>query len=83
MQADAYSRARKLLENRPKTSAIANVLGALHSLLILGLLGVAGLLASLLASRGVAQMPTREVAKLPTWVTSRVTWGRPRSDGLQ
>ncbi|AGA30213.1 ABC transporter ATP-binding protein [Singulisphaera acidiphila] len=73
MQADAYLRARKLLENRPKTLAIANVLGALHSLLILALLGVAGLLASLLASRGVAQMPTREVAKFPTWVTSRET----------
>src|SRR5258705_6756994 len=73
MHADGYVRARKLLENRPKSLVIANVLGALRSLLILALLGVAGLLASLLASRGVAQMPTREAARFPTWVTSRET----------
>jgi ATP-binding cassette subfamily B protein len=73
MHADAYRRARKLLENGPRTLAIASVLGAVHSLLILALLVVAGLLAGLLASRGEARMPTRELASLPSWVSSRET----------
>lgn len=73
MQAAAYVRARKLLENGPRTQVAAYVLGALHSVLILALLGVAGLLAGLLASRGVARIPTRELASLPTRVTSRAT----------
>jgi ATP-binding cassette subfamily B protein len=73
MHADAYPRARKLLENGPWTLAVASVLGALHSLLILALLGVAGLLAGLLASRGEARMPARELASLPSWVSSRET----------
>jgi ABC-type multidrug transport system fused ATPase/permease subunit len=73
MSADAYGRARRLLTNGPRTLATARVLGTLHSLLILMLLGVAGLLSSLLASQGVARLPTNELSEMPTWVSGRAT----------
>ena len=73
MHADAYARARKLLGTGSHALAAARVLGVLHSLLILSLLAVAGLLASLLASQGEARLPTRELDELPSWVRGRAT----------
>lgn len=58
MQADAYRRARKLLATRPGLLAAAQVLGVVHSLLILGVLVVAGLFTALLDSKGEARFPT-------------------------
>src|SRR5262245_5446869 len=73
MQADAYHRARKLLGHGTRTLTTARVLGTAHSLLLLAMLAVGGLLASLLASQGVARLPTRELAELPSSVTGRAT----------
>lgn len=73
MHADAFGRARKLLSSGSLAVPKVHALGAVHSFLILALLAVAGLLASLLASEGVARLPTRELAKLPSWVRSRDT----------
>src|SRR3954471_1669181 len=73
MHADAYLRARKLLGRGPRTLVLARFLGTVHSLLILALLAVAGLLASLLASQGEARLPTAELARLPSWVDVRRT----------
>lgn len=73
MHADAYLRARKLLSAERRWVFKANLLGALHSLLILALLAVVGLLLSLLASQGVARLPTRDLATFPSWVKGRET----------
>jgi hypothetical protein len=73
MHADAYGRARKLLGANSWVTVKAAVLGAIHSLLVLALLGVAGLLAALFATQGEARLPTTEFPKLPTWVGSRRT----------
>ncbi len=73
MHADAYLRARKLLSAERHGVVTAYILGALHSLLILALLVVVGLLLSLLASQGVARVPTRDLAAYPSWVKGRET----------
>ena len=73
MPADAYRRARKLLNDRPHAVMMARILGTVHSLLILGLLIVAGLLAALLATQGEARLPTAKLASMPLWILSRET----------
>ena len=72
MQADAYRRARKLLSDRSHAVAMARILGTVHSLLVLMLLIVAGLLVALLATRGEARLPSAQLDSLPTWVQGRV-----------
>src|SRR5947207_7203256 len=81
MHADAYHRARKLLAHGTRTLWTVRVLGVVHSLLLLLLLAVVGLLVSLLASQGEAHLPTRELAELPTSVTGRAT-GTDQADTL-
>src|SRR4051812_39538051 len=70
MHADAYSRARRLLNGRSSAEA-ARWLGVLHSLLILGLLVLLGLLISLLATEGTARFPTVHEAEFPSWITQK------------
>ena len=73
MQADAYRRARRLLNDRSRAVVMARILGTVHSLLVLMLLIVAGLLGALLATRGEARLPSAQLDSLPTWVQGRVT----------
>jgi ABC-type multidrug transport system fused ATPase/permease subunit len=71
MNAAAYRRAHRLLEARPGTVMAARALGALRSLLILAILGWAGLLLSLLLSRGESVIPPNEISKLPHWLSGQ------------
>jgi ATP-binding cassette subfamily B protein len=73
MHAEAYRRARRLLSEKPNAVALARALGVAHALLALVLFGLAGLLASLLATQGEARLPTRELEPLPLWVMARAT----------
>lgn len=82
MQADAYARARKLLSERRGAVTAARVLGVVHSVLLVGLLMIMGLLGALLASQGVARYPVSRVkADLDRWVQSRVT-GLDQTDAV-
>jgi ABC-type multidrug transport system fused ATPase/permease subunit len=76
MDADAYRRARRLLSGGPNAVVRAQVLGVLHSLLVLGLLAVIGLLFSLLATRGVARWPTERIDELPAWLSTGAMSGQ-------
>lgn len=76
MQADAYTRARKLLSSR-QDLIVARVLGAVHSLLILALLAVASLFVALMSSRGEVRFPTSELEQLPRWALGRVSREAP------
>jgi ABC-type multidrug transport system fused ATPase/permease subunit len=74
MHADAYDRARKLLGEHQGRVLAATVLGVVHSLLLVGLLVVMGLLAALFTSQGEARYPSDRVAKdLDAWVATRAT----------
>src|SRR6266542_3622355 len=72
MQADAFRRARRLLNDRSHAVVMARILGTVHSLLVLMLLIVTGLLVALLATRGEARLPSVQLDSLPTWVQGRV-----------
>jgi len=73
MQADASRRARKLLSSSsPNAPVKARVLGVVHALLMLSLLGIAGLLAVLLGTRGEARYPTARLASFPSWMKQPV-----------
>jgi len=73
MHADAFGRARKLLiSNSPNAQVKAAVLGVVHSLLMLSLLGVAGLLAGLLVSQGETRLPIEWSTSFPQWMPHRV-----------
>jgi ATP-binding cassette, subfamily B, bacterial len=65
MQAAAFQRAQKLLESHPGVVLSARVWGAIHSLLLLALLVWAGLLLSLILSRGVTHVSTLDVNAVP------------------
>jgi ATP-binding cassette, subfamily B, bacterial len=71
MHADAYHRARRLLSGS-SNAMVAQVLGVLHSLLVLALLMVFGLLISLLDTQGVARYPTARKAESPPWLAQKV-----------
>src|SRR4051794_26415200 len=73
MHPDAYLRARKLLGTGSPALWQSRLLGTVHSLVILALLAVAGLLAALVASQGEARLPTRELGQLPSWARGRAT----------
>jgi ATP-binding cassette, subfamily B, bacterial len=81
MHAEAYARARKLLGDRRGAVISATALGVIHSLLLVALLTVAGLLAALLASQGQARYPSDKVQNLPRWVAHRAT-GQDQGDTL-
>ncbi len=81
MHAEAFARARKLLKDHKGAVVTAGILGVVHSLLILVLLVVAGLLTGLLASQGGARYPTANVGTLPRWVEGR-TSGFDQNDTL-
>jgi len=71
MYAESYARAHKLLSGRAGGIALAHALGVVHSLLILLLLTIAGLLASLLASQGESRVPSSRTSEVPRWVAAR------------
>jgi len=73
MPSEAYDRARKLLKARPRDTLAALWLGSIQSVLVLGLMGVAGLLGVLVSTGGSAQIPREMMNDLPRWVESRVT----------
>jgi ABC-type multidrug transport system fused ATPase/permease subunit len=82
MQADAYARARKLLDGRRGSVMTAVVLGVVHSLLLVVLLVTIGLLAALFASQGTAHYPAERVkSELDRWVSTRVT-GLDQADAV-
>jgi ABC-type multidrug transport system fused ATPase/permease subunit len=72
MQADAFRRAQKLL-NASGDPSLARVLGAVHSLLILAILGVICLFVVLMASRGEARFPRAQGDILPRWAVGLAT----------
>ena len=78
MHAEAYARARRLLSDRRGAVITAGILGVVHSLLVLALLLIVGLLTSLLVSLGEARYPAAKVtvksgSPLPDWVAKRAT----------
>ncbi len=82
MQADAFDRARKLLGERRVAVATVRLLGVLHSVLLIGMLVVLGLLAGLLASEGVARYPAETfLTDLPRWTEGRQT-GEDQADAV-
>ncbi len=87
MHAEAYARARRLLSDRRGAVITAGILGVVHSLLVLALLLIVGLLTGLLASLGEARYPASKVAvsggrsPLPDWVARRAT-GIDQQDAL-
>src|SRR4051794_12463927 len=70
MQADAFTRARKLMSSSGDP-LLARVLGAVQSLLILAILGVICLFVVLMASHGEARFPRANSDALPRWVASQ------------
>jgi len=70
MHADAYRRARTLKGSHGDL-IVARVLGAIQSLLLLGLLGVICLFVALMASRGEARFPLGEASRLPAWAADQ------------
>ncbi len=72
MSALAYDRARKLFASRPGAVFLAQLYGALQSVLILGLIGVAALIGVLVTSRGVAETNEGNIGILPYWVQAHV-----------
>ncbi len=70
MHADAYRRARTLKGSRGDL-IVARVLGAIQSLLLLGLLGIICLFVALLASRGEARFPLAEASRLRAWAADQ------------
>ncbi len=81
MHADAYARAHKLLSDRRGAVVAAAVLGVLHSLVLLLLLGSVGLLTALLASRGEARLARSVTSGLPAWVGTHAS-GEDQGDDL-
>ncbi len=73
MHADSYARAQRLLGDRRGTVATVAVLGIVHSLLLLKLLGCLGLLAALFASQGESRYPHAHVQELSRWIIPRET----------
>src|SRR5579859_8057489 len=87
MQAVAFRRAQKLLDEHRGAAVAAQFWGALHSLLLLALLVWAGLLISLIVSRGVTRVSTQQISEveqaggmgisatadgMPEWIKSRL-----------
>lgn len=81
MHADAHDRARNLLSGRRGAVIFNQLLGVLHSLLLLALLAVLGLLTALLATQGEARYPADKASELPRWVGMRAT-GQDQNDAL-
>ena len=76
MQADAYRRARKLLSSSsPNAPMTAGFLGVVHSLLMLSLFGIAGLLVALLDTHGESRYPTSRMASFPKWMSQHPVAG--------
>lgn len=82
MQADAYARARTLLDGHRGQVFTARVLGIVHSVLVIALLLVLGLLAGLIASQGVARYPAERVQKDLDPGDSGIVTGRDRADAV-
>ena len=74
MQAAAYDRARKLWTPRKGAVLWANILGVVHSLLILSAILLGGAVAALVASRGEAwHLPQAEAeADRPSWLVNPI-----------
>jgi ATP-binding cassette subfamily B protein len=73
MNADAYARARKLLDVSRGAVITARVLGVVHALLLLLLVLDVALLASLFGEQGEARYPTLLHKELPSWLGSKWT----------
>lgn len=77
MATASYDRARKLLAARSGSVLLAQWLGAIQSVLIMGLVGVVALLGSLVSSGGATQVSDANVAILPSWVGDKVVGHKP------
>ncbi len=73
MPASAYDRAGRLLEARRGAVVAARALGMIQSLLVLGLMGVAGLLGALVTSRGAVVLDRETANLMPRWVEGVTT----------
>jgi ATP-binding cassette, subfamily B, bacterial len=78
MHADAYARARKLLDDRQGAVTTIGVLGVLQSLLILGMLAVVGLLTALLTTQGESRFRKDQESVLLKYAA----WVQPQEVGL-
>lgn len=77
MPSAGYERAGKLLATRPGSTIAARALGILQSLLVLALMGTAGLLASLVTTRGAAVFD-RDILT-PRWIDEVTTVRTPQT----
>ncbi len=73
----SYERARKLLDVRKGPVFLAQLLGAIQSVLVLGLVGTIGLIAVLVSTGGTAELSDADVAIFPDWVANRVVGHKP------
>ena len=72
MSAAPYERARKLLDARKGPVLLAQVLGAIQSVIVLGLVGTVGLLGVLVSTGGVAELSEGDLPNFPGWVANHV-----------
>lgn len=81
MHLASFRRARKSLDAHPGTVVVAQAWGVVHSLLVLALLGWAGLLLYLVFSQGVTTVtaqrvawpePSQDTFGLPDWISTRL-----------
>ena len=73
MRSSGYGRASKLLADHQGAVVTARALGMIQSLLVLGLMGVAGLLGALVTSRGAAVLDRDTANQMPAWVEGVTT----------
>lgn len=73
MNANALTRAHKMIGDHKGGLALVTILGFLQALVALGMLVVLGLLTALFASQGEAHCPRGLFNTLPTWAQSQVT----------
>ena len=79
MPSAAYGRAGKLLGARQGAVITARALGMIQSLLVLALMGAAGLLVALVTTRGAAVLPAETADVLPHWISEVTTVRSPHA----
>jgi ATP-binding cassette, subfamily B, bacterial len=72
MSSAAFRRAKTLLNARATAVVAARALAVIHSLLLLSLLVVAGLLVSLIITRGKAPVAGAHLDQVPSWLKGQV-----------
>lgn len=72
MPSAAYRRVQQLWNLRPVLVGAARTVAVLHSLLVLALLGVGGLLLALILSRGIVRVGAGDLDQVPPWLSAQL-----------